>query len=68
LPEAIRLFELRARVPRYQRDMLQYLARQNDTSASSRRSNGHHPAAVRFRWIDEIHAELTRITNSILPS
>lgn len=32
LPEAIRLVELRARVPRYQREMLQYLARQNGTT------------------------------------
>jgi hypothetical protein len=32
LPEAIRLVELRARVPRYQRDMLRYLARQGATS------------------------------------
>ncbi|HEY0141833.1 MAG TPA: hypothetical protein VGF48_13120 [Thermoanaerobaculia bacterium] len=32
LPEAIRLVELRARVPRYQRDMLRYLAQQHGTS------------------------------------
>ena len=32
LPEAIRLVELRARVPRYQRDMLHWLARRNETS------------------------------------
>jgi len=32
LPEAIRLVELRARVPRYQKGMLQYLARQEGTS------------------------------------
>ena len=32
LPEAIRLVELRARVPWYQREMLQYLARQEGTS------------------------------------
>ena len=32
LPEAIRLVELRARVPRYQREMLRYLARQNRTT------------------------------------
>ena len=32
LPEAIRLVELRARIPRYQRDMLHYLARKNDTT------------------------------------
>ncbi len=32
LPEAIRLVELRARVPRYQRDMLRFLARKNETS------------------------------------
>jgi hypothetical protein len=32
LPEAIRLVELRARVPRYQRDMLQYFARQEGRS------------------------------------
>ena len=32
LPEAIRLVELRARVPRYQRDMLQWLARKSETT------------------------------------
>ena len=32
LPEALRLVELRARVPRYQRDMLHYLAQRDGTS------------------------------------
>lgn len=32
LPEAVRLVELRARVPRYQREMLRYLARRHGTS------------------------------------
>jgi hypothetical protein len=32
LPEANRLVELRARGPRYQRDMLRYLARRGGTS------------------------------------
>jgi len=32
LPEAIRLVELRARVPQYQNEMLRYLARQEGTS------------------------------------
>src|SRR5437588_748881 len=32
LPEAIRLVELRARVPRYQRDMLCYFAKRHGTS------------------------------------
>ncbi len=32
LPEAIRLVELRARVPRYQRDMLRYFARRRETT------------------------------------
>jgi hypothetical protein len=32
LPEAIRLVELRARIPRYQRAMLRYLARRNETT------------------------------------
>jgi len=32
MPEAIRLVELRARVPRYQTEMLQWLARRNRTS------------------------------------
>jgi hypothetical protein len=32
LPEAIRLVELRARVPRYQKEMLRYLARKEGTS------------------------------------
>jgi hypothetical protein len=34
LPEAIRLVELRARVPRYQRDMLCYLAQRRGTSVN----------------------------------
>jgi len=32
LPEAIRLVELRARIPRYQRDMLHFLAQRNQTT------------------------------------
>jgi hypothetical protein len=32
LPEAIRLVELRARIPRYQREMLHYLARRSATT------------------------------------
>ncbi|HEY2321238.1 MAG TPA: hypothetical protein VGJ82_00110 [Thermoanaerobaculia bacterium] len=32
LPEAIRLVELRARIPRYQRDMLHYLAARDATT------------------------------------
>ena len=32
LPEAIRLVELRARVPRYQKDMLRYLAQRHGTT------------------------------------
>lgn len=32
LPEAMRLVELRARVPRYQREMLRYLARRQGTT------------------------------------
>jgi hypothetical protein len=32
MPEALRLVELRARVPRYQKEMLQWLARRNQTS------------------------------------
>jgi hypothetical protein len=35
LPEAIRLVELRARVPRYQREMLRYLARRDGTSVDA---------------------------------
>jgi hypothetical protein len=35
LPEAIRLVELRARVPRYQRDMLRELARREGTSVNA---------------------------------
>jgi len=35
LPEAIRLVELRARVPRYQRDMLRYLAGRDATSVDA---------------------------------
>jgi hypothetical protein len=36
LPEAIRLVELRARVPRYQRDVLWALARREGTSVDAR--------------------------------
>ncbi|SRR6266542_3614846 len=32
LPEAIRLVELRARIPRYQREMLRWLARRDETT------------------------------------
>ena len=32
LPEAIRLVELRARIPRYQKEMLHYLARRHETT------------------------------------
>jgi hypothetical protein len=35
LPEAIRLVELRARVPRYQRDVLRELARREKTSVDA---------------------------------
>jgi hypothetical protein len=35
LPEAIRLVELRARVPRYQRDMLHWLAKRDGTSVDT---------------------------------
>jgi hypothetical protein len=35
LPEAIRLVELRARVPRYQRDVLRALARREGTSVDA---------------------------------
>ena len=35
LPEAIRLVELRARVPRYQKEMLRYLARREGTSVGA---------------------------------
>jgi hypothetical protein len=35
LPEAIRLVELRARVPRYQSDMLQYLGRRDGMSVDA---------------------------------
>ncbi|MEA2343190.1 MAG: hypothetical protein QOF63_1359 [Thermoanaerobaculia bacterium] len=35
LPEAIRLVELRARVPRYQRDMLRILAQREGTSVDA---------------------------------
>lgn len=35
LPEAVRLVELRARVPRYLREMLRYLARREGTSVGA---------------------------------
>lgn len=35
LPEAMRLVELRARVPRYQRDMLSWLAEQERTTVGA---------------------------------
>jgi hypothetical protein len=35
LPEAIRLVELRARIPRYQRDMLRWFARRDETTVDA---------------------------------
>lgn len=35
LPEAIRLVELQARIPRYQRDMLRWLAKRDETTVDA---------------------------------
>jgi hypothetical protein len=50
LPEAIRLVELRARVPRYQRDMLSYFARRDGSSVD-------HVLARELDDVASAHAE-----------
>ena len=50
LPEAIRLVELRARVPRYQRDMLSYFARRDGKSVD-------HVLARELEDVASAHAE-----------
>jgi hypothetical protein len=50
LPEAIRLVELRARVPRYQRDMLSYFAKRDGSSVD-------HVLARELEDVASAHAE-----------
>ena len=50
LPEAIRLVELRARMPRYQRDMLSYFAKRDGSSVD-------HVLARELEDVASAHAE-----------
>jgi hypothetical protein len=50
LPEAIRLVELRARVPRYQRDMLSYFAKRDGRTVD-------HVLARELEDVASAHAE-----------
>jgi hypothetical protein len=50
LPEAIRLVELRARVPRYQRDMLSYFAKRDGSTVD-------HVLARELEDVASAHAE-----------
>jgi hypothetical protein len=57
LPEAIRLVELRARVPRYQRDVLRELARRDGTSVD----------AVLTRELEDVASAHAEELASVLP-
>jgi hypothetical protein len=57
LPEAIRLVELRARVPRYQRDVLRELARREGTSVD----------AVLARELEDVASAHAEELASVLP-
>ena len=57
IPEAIRLVELRARVPRYQRDVLRELARRDGTSID----------AVLTRELEDVASAHAEELASVLP-
>jgi len=57
LPEAIRLVELRARIPRYQRDMLRYLAQCGETTVDQ----------ILARELDDVASEYSEELAGVLP-
>jgi hypothetical protein len=61
LPEAIRLVELRARVPRYQRDVLRALARREGTSVDAVLTRELEDVACVYR--DELVVEMPELAD-----
>ncbi len=61
LPEAIRLVELRARVPRYQRDVLRALARREGTSVDAVLTRELEGVACVYR--DELVVEMPELAD-----
>ena len=58
LPEAIRLVELRARIPRYQKEMLHYLARRHQTTVDEVLTRELEDVAC--AWADELSRAIPR--------
>jgi hypothetical protein len=63
LPEAIRLVELRARVPRYQRDVLRALARREGTSVDAVLTREPEDVACSYR--DELVASVPELAAAL---
>jgi hypothetical protein len=63
LPEAIRLVELRARVPRYQRDVLRALARREGTSVDAVLTRELEDVACAYR--DELVGVLPELASAL---
>jgi len=63
LPEAIRLVELRARVPRYQRDVLRALARREGTSVDAVLTRELEDVACSYR--DEMVASVPELAKAL---
>jgi hypothetical protein len=63
LPEAIRLVELRARVPRYQRDVLRALARRDGTSVDAVLTRELEDVACSYR--EELAASLPELSEAL---
>lgn len=63
MPEAIRLVELRARVPRYQRDMLRHLARRRGVSVDDVLSRELEDVACAH--VDELVPEMPELAAAL---
>ena len=63
LPEAIRLVELRARIPRYQKEMLHYLARRHRTTVDEVLTRELEDVAC--AWADELSSAIPRFANAL---
>ena len=63
LPEAIRLVELRARIPRYQKEMLHYLARRHQTTVDEVLTRELEDIAC--AWADELSSAVPGFANAL---
>ena len=63
LPEAIRLVELRARIPRYQKEMLYYLARRHQTTVDEVLTRELEDVAC--AWADELSSAVPRFADAL---